>query len=76
MDDAHGFGTLGKTGAGAGEEQGCQDGIDLYFSTFAKVWHPLVRLWQALKLLLIISVTIFALKYLQKVYQCPMSLET
>jgi len=36
VDDAHGFGTLGKTGAGAGEAQGCQDQIDLYFSTFAK----------------------------------------
>ena len=36
VDDAHGFGTLGKTGAGAGEEQGCQEEIDLYFSTFAK----------------------------------------
>jgi glycine C-acetyltransferase len=36
VDDAHGFGTLGKTGAGAGEEQHCQDGIDVYFSTFAK----------------------------------------
>lgn len=36
VDDAHGFGTLGKTGAGAGEEQGVQDKIDLYFSTFAK----------------------------------------
>ena len=36
VDDAHGFGTMGKTGAGAGEEQGCQDDIDLYFSTFAK----------------------------------------
>jgi glycine C-acetyltransferase len=36
VDDAHGFGTLGKTGAGAGEEQGVQDDIDLYFSTFAK----------------------------------------
>lgn len=36
VDDAHGFGTLGKKGAGAGEEQDCQDGIDLYFSTFAK----------------------------------------
>ena len=36
VDDAHGFGTLGAKGAGAGEEQGCQDGIDLYFSTFAK----------------------------------------
>lgn len=36
VDDAHGFGTMGETGAGTGEEQGCQDGIDLYFSTFAK----------------------------------------
>jgi len=36
VDDAHGFGTLGETGAGAGEAQGCQDDIDLYFSTFAK----------------------------------------
>jgi len=36
VDDAHGFGTLGQTGAGAGEAQGCQDEIDLYFSTFAK----------------------------------------
>lgn len=36
VDDAHGVGTLGKTGAGTGEEQGCQDGIDIYFGTFAK----------------------------------------
>jgi glycine C-acetyltransferase len=36
VDDAHGFGTLGATGAGAGEEQGIQQDIDLYFSTFAK----------------------------------------
>ncbi len=36
VDDAHGFGTLGATGAGAGEEQGVQDQIDVYFSTFAK----------------------------------------
>ncbi|WP_306352713.1 aminotransferase class I/II-fold pyridoxal phosphate-dependent enzyme [Flavobacterium sp. '19STA2R22 D10 B1'] len=36
VDDAHGFGTLGQTGAGAGEEQGVQDQIDVYFSTFAK----------------------------------------
>ena len=36
VDDAHGFGTLGKTGAGAGEEQGVQDEIDIYFATFAK----------------------------------------
>ncbi len=36
VDDAHGFGTLGATGAGVGEEQDCQNEIDLYFSTFAK----------------------------------------
>ncbi len=36
VDDAHGFGTLGKTGAGAGQEQGVQDEIDIYFATFAK----------------------------------------
>ncbi|UGU15627.1 aminotransferase class I/II-fold pyridoxal phosphate-dependent enzyme [Sinomicrobium kalidii] len=36
VDDAHGFGTLGATGAGAGEEQDVQDGIDVYFATFAK----------------------------------------
>lgn len=36
VDDAHGFGTMGHTGAGTGEEQGVQDEIDLYFSTFAK----------------------------------------
>jgi len=36
VDDAHGFGTMGPHGAGAGEAQGVQDGVDLYFSTFAK----------------------------------------
>lgn len=36
VDDAHGFGTLGETGAGTGEAQGVQDEIDVYFSTFAK----------------------------------------
>ena len=36
VDDAHGFGTMGATGAGVGELQGCQDQIDVYFSTFAK----------------------------------------
>lgn len=36
VDDAHGFGTMGATGAGTGEHLGCQDGIDIYFSTFAK----------------------------------------
>ena len=36
VDDAHGFGTLGATGAGAGEEQEVQDDIDVYFATFAK----------------------------------------
>lgn len=36
VDDAHGFGTMGKTGAGTGEHFGVQDQVDLYFSTFAK----------------------------------------
>jgi glycine C-acetyltransferase len=36
VDDAHGFGTMGKTGAGTGEHYGVQNEIDLYFSTFAK----------------------------------------
>ncbi len=36
VDDAHGFGTMGKTGFGAGEYFGVQDDIDIYFSTFAK----------------------------------------
>jgi len=36
VDDAHGFGTMGKTGAGTGEHFGVQDNVDLYFSTFAK----------------------------------------
>ncbi|HQV00143.1 MAG TPA: aminotransferase class I/II-fold pyridoxal phosphate-dependent enzyme, partial [Bacteroidia bacterium] len=36
VDDAHGFGTMGATGAGTGEAQGVQSGIDIYFGTFAK----------------------------------------
>ena len=36
VDDAHGIGCMGKTGAGTGEEQGIQKGIDFYFGTFAK----------------------------------------
>jgi glycine C-acetyltransferase len=36
VDDAHGFGTMGKTGGGIGFEQNCNDGIDIYFGTFAK----------------------------------------
>ena len=36
IDDAHGFGSMGPTGAGTDEEQGCQDKVDLYFSTFVK----------------------------------------
>ena len=36
IDDAHGFGSMGPTGAGTDEEQGCQQGVDLYFSTFVK----------------------------------------
>jgi len=36
IDDAHGFGTMGPTGAGTHEEQGCIEGVDIYFGTFAK----------------------------------------
>lgn len=36
VDDAHGFGTMGQTGAGTHEAQNCIDGVDVYFSTFAK----------------------------------------
>jgi glycine C-acetyltransferase len=36
VDDAHGFGTIGATGRGTGEEQGVHDQIDIYFGTFAK----------------------------------------
>ena len=36
IDDAHGFGTMGKTGAGTHEEQDCIEGVDIYFATFAK----------------------------------------
>jgi glycine C-acetyltransferase len=36
VDDAHGFGTVGKDGKGAGVAQGVQDEIDVYFGTFAK----------------------------------------
>lgn len=38
VDDAHGFGTMGKTGQGTGEHLGVQDEIDLYFGTFAKAF--------------------------------------
>ena len=36
VDDAHGFGTVGETGQGAGEAQGVQSEIDILFGTFAK----------------------------------------
>lgn len=36
IDDAHGFGYMGKTGAGTDQEQECQKEVDLYFSTFVK----------------------------------------
>lgn len=38
VDDAHGIGILGKNGGGTGEEQGCQDEVDVYFGTFAKAF--------------------------------------
>ncbi len=36
IDDAHGFGYMGPTGGGADQAQDCQEGVDLYFSTFVK----------------------------------------
>lgn len=36
IDDAHGFGTMGPTGAGTDEHFGVQKDVDLYFGTFAK----------------------------------------
>jgi glycine C-acetyltransferase len=36
IDDAHGFGTMGHTGAGTSEEQGVMENVDVYFGTFAK----------------------------------------
>jgi glycine C-acetyltransferase len=36
VDDAHGFGTMGATGAGTDEHFGVQKEVDLYFGTFAK----------------------------------------
>lgn len=36
VDDAHGLGTLGEDGSGTGTHLGCQEGVDIYFGTFAK----------------------------------------
>lgn len=36
VDDAHGFGTMGKRGAGTAEHFGVEDKIDVIFGTFAK----------------------------------------
>jgi glycine C-acetyltransferase len=36
VDDAHGFGTMGETGAGTHEAQNCISGVDIYFATFTK----------------------------------------
>jgi glycine C-acetyltransferase len=36
VDDAHGCGTMGTTGAGTHEAQNCINGVDVYFATFAK----------------------------------------
>lgn len=38
VDDAHGVGTMGEDGSGTGTHLGCQDGIDIYFGTFAKAF--------------------------------------
>lgn len=38
VDDAHGFGTMGKKGIGTAEHFGVQDEIDIHFATFAKAF--------------------------------------
>ncbi|TVR42629.1 MAG: aminotransferase class I/II-fold pyridoxal phosphate-dependent enzyme [Bacteroidia bacterium] len=38
VDDAHGLGIMGNTGAGTGEHLGVQDGVDVFFGTFAKAF--------------------------------------
>lgn len=38
LDDAHGFGVMGKSGQGTGQYYGIQDSIDIYFGTFAKAF--------------------------------------
>lgn len=36
VDDAHGFGMMGRDGRGTADAQGVQDQVDIYFGTFAK----------------------------------------
>jgi 7-keto-8-aminopelargonate synthetase-like enzyme len=60
VDDAHGFGTMVKTVAGAHEEQGAMDGVDnLYSARLQNRWQALADLFQAQLRLL----NIFALQY-------------
>lgn len=41
VDDAHGVGIMGPTGAGTDEYFGVQDGVDIYFGTFAKAFSSI-----------------------------------
>jgi len=41
VDDAHGVGIMGPTGAGTDEHFGVQDGVDIYFGTFAKAFSSI-----------------------------------
>ncbi len=70
VDDAHGFGTLGETGAGAGEEQGVQDEIDVYFATFAKSMASIGAFLAGDKLVMDFCATTCARRYLRKVCPC------
>ncbi len=36
VDDSHGFGVLGANGRGTAEAQRCEDGVDIFFSSFTK----------------------------------------
>ena len=69
VDDAHGFGTLGKTGAGAGEEQGVQDELMYILQLLQNQWLVLVHFSLGIKMLLSTCNTICVLKCLQSLYQ-------
>ena len=72
VDDAHGFGTLGKTGAGAGEEQGCRMKSIFIFPRLPNQWHLSVHLLPVTKTLLIISVTISVQQIFAKSLPMPL----
>ena len=70
VDDAHGFGTMGKTGYGTGEHLKCHEEIDIYFGTFAKSMAILEHSYPLLKTLSSTLDTTCVLRYLPNHCQC------